>query len=91
MFQRRQDGSVDFYRTWAEYQSGFGDLQNEFWLGNDILRDLTGSGQWQLRVDMEDWESNTANGLLMMSLLLQVTSTLSILVHMMLRVQQATQ
>ena len=58
VFQRRQDGSVDFYRTWAEYQSGFGDLQNEFWLGNDILRDLTGSGQWRLRVDMEDWKSN---------------------------------
>ncbi|XP_033646437.1 microfibril-associated glycoprotein 4-like [Asterias rubens] len=60
VFQRRQDGLVDFYRTWADYQSGFGDLQSEFWLGNDILRDLTGSGQWQLRVDMENWESNTA-------------------------------
>ncbi|XP_033638997.1 ryncolin-1-like [Asterias rubens] len=60
VFQRRQDGSVDFYRNWAEYQSGFGDLQSEFWLGNDIMRDLTGSGQWRLRVDMEDWESNTA-------------------------------
>ncbi|XP_033639020.1 ryncolin-1-like [Asterias rubens] len=60
VFQRRQDGSGDFYRTWAEYQSGFGDLQNEFWLGNDILRDLTGSGQWQLSVDMEDWQSNTS-------------------------------
>ncbi|XP_033638610.1 ficolin-1-A-like [Asterias rubens] len=58
VFQRRQNGSVNFDRTWAEYQSGFGDLQNEFWLGNDILRDLTGSGQWRLRVDMEDWKSN---------------------------------
>ena len=60
MFQRRQDGSVNFYRNWTEYQSGFGDLSNEFWLGNDILRTLTGSGQWQLRVDMEDWENQTA-------------------------------
>ncbi|XP_033639016.1 microfibril-associated glycoprotein 4-like [Asterias rubens] len=60
VFQRRQDGSGDFYRTWTEYQSGFGDLQNEFWLGNDILRDLTGSGQWELSVDMEDWQSNTS-------------------------------
>ncbi|XP_071796392.1 techylectin-5B-like [Asterias amurensis] len=33
---------------------------NEFWLGNDILRDLTGSGQWQLRVDIEDWEPSSA-------------------------------
>ncbi|XP_033639107.1 microfibril-associated glycoprotein 4-like [Asterias rubens] len=60
VFQRRQDGSVDFYRNWTEYQSGFGDLSNEFWLGNDILRDLTGSGQWELRVDMGDWQSNTS-------------------------------
>ena len=60
VFQRRQDGSVDFYRTWAEYQSGFGNLCSEFWLGNDILRDLTETGQWQLRVDMADWDGNTA-------------------------------
>ena len=58
--QRRLDGTVDFYRNWTEYQSGFGDLHSEFWLGNDIIRDLTGSGQWELRVDMEDWQSNTS-------------------------------
>ena len=60
VFQKRQDGSVDFYRNWTEYKSGFGDLSDEFWIGNDILRNLTGSGQWQLRVDMEDWENQTA-------------------------------
>ncbi|XP_071795606.1 ryncolin-1-like [Asterias amurensis] len=57
VFQRRHDGSVDFYRTWSEYASGFGDMQNEFWLGNDILRALTGTGQWELRVDMDNWQS----------------------------------
>ncbi len=41
MFQRRQDGSVDFYRNWADYQGGFGDLKGEFWLGNDNPRALT--------------------------------------------------
>ncbi|XP_038058743.1 microfibril-associated glycoprotein 4-like [Patiria miniata] len=65
VFQRRQDGSVDqdFYRNWTEYQSGFGDLSGEFWLGNDNLVTLTSDdsrGTWELRVDLEDWEGNTA-------------------------------
>ncbi|XP_038061066.1 microfibril-associated glycoprotein 4-like [Patiria miniata] len=63
VFQRRQDGSVDFYRNWIEYQSGFGDLSGEFWLGNDKLVTLTSDdsqGTWELRVDLEDWEGNTA-------------------------------
>ena len=60
VFQRRQDGSVDFYRNWDEYKCGFGDLYGEFWLGNEALRILTETGQWQLRVDMWDWEGNTA-------------------------------
>ncbi|XP_038066389.1 microfibril-associated glycoprotein 4-like [Patiria miniata] len=63
VFQRRQDGSADFNRYWTEYQSGFGDLSGEFWLGNDNLVTLTSSdsrGTWELRVDLEDWENNTA-------------------------------
>ncbi|XP_038052486.1 uncharacterized protein LOC119725197 [Patiria miniata] len=61
VIQRRQDGSVDFYRGWADYRVGFGDLAGEFWLGNDNLRKLSNSsGSWDLRVDLEDWEGNTA-------------------------------
>ena len=65
VFQRRQDGSVDFYRNWTEYQSGFGDLDGEFWLGNEQLARLTSSEDqglvpWQLRVDLGDWQGQAA-------------------------------
>ncbi|XP_052085174.1 uncharacterized protein LOC127722326 [Mytilus californianus] len=50
VFQRRTDGSVNFYRNWTEYEEGFGDLRNEFWLGNKLIRQLTLSGNYRLRV-----------------------------------------
>ena len=56
VFQRRQDGSVDFYRNWKDYERGFGDPDWEFWLGNYALSKLTGSCCNELRVDMTDFE-----------------------------------
>ena len=55
VFQRRQDGSVDFYRGWNDYKSGFGQLTAEFWLGNDKIHRLTAARPSSLRVDIEDW------------------------------------
>ncbi|XP_033633121.1 ficolin-3-like [Asterias rubens] len=61
VIQRRQDGSVDFFRNWTEYEVGFGSLANEFWLGNDNLRALTdGSGSWRLMVNLEGEQNKTA-------------------------------
>ncbi|XP_069108438.1 microfibril-associated glycoprotein 4-like isoform X1 [Argopecten irradians] len=58
VFQRRMDGSIDFYRKWAEYQMGFGNLDGEFWLGNQALHFLTSQGGYELRIDMEDFDGN---------------------------------
>lgn len=33
MFQRREDGSVNFFRGWEAYRDGFGKLTGEHWLG----------------------------------------------------------
>lgn len=33
VMQNRYDGSVNFTKSFNEYENGFGDLQREFWLG----------------------------------------------------------
>ncbi|XP_078373823.1 uncharacterized protein LOC144657353 isoform X2 [Oculina patagonica] len=60
VFQRRQDGSVNFYRGWNDYKAGFGQLTDEFWLGNDKIHRLTASRPSTLRVELEDWSVGKA-------------------------------
>ncbi|XP_025733808.1 tenascin-R isoform X3 [Callorhinus ursinus] len=54
VFQRRQNGQTDFFRKWAEYRVGFGNLEDEFWLGLDNIHRITSQGRYELRVDMRD-------------------------------------
>ena len=60
VFQRRQDGSVNFYRNWIQYENGFGNLTGEFWLGLGKINRLTKEQSNTLRVDLEDFDNNTA-------------------------------
>ena len=60
MFQKRLNGSVDFYRYWNDYKCGFGDLNSEFWLGLDKIHRLTSYNNNTLHVDLEDFQGNTA-------------------------------
>lgn len=42
---------------------GFGDVLGEHWLGNEALYLMTSQGQYSLRVQLNDWEGNSAYSL----------------------------
>ncbi|KAL7395828.1 hypothetical protein ABVT39_024031 [Epinephelus coioides] len=55
VIQRRLDGTERFNRSWAEYKDGFGDVDAEFWLGNDNLHYITTQGNYSLRIILGDF------------------------------------
>ncbi|XP_050965708.1 tenascin isoform X2 [Labeo rohita] len=58
VFLRRHNGKVDFYRNWRNYSAGFGDANDEFWLGLLNLHKITTAGQYELRVDLRDGQES---------------------------------
>nr|XP_009666476.1 PREDICTED: ficolin-2-like [Struthio camelus australis] len=56
VFQRRIDGSVDFFRDWEEYKKGFGSHITDFWLGNEYIHLLSLFGTQELRIDLMDFD-----------------------------------
>ena len=61
VFQRRMDGSQNFYLHWNDYVHGFGNLNGEFWLGLSKIHCLTANTSHtnMLRVDLGDFDCNT--------------------------------
>lgn len=57
LVQRRKDGSVNFFRDWEDYKKGFGNLDGEFWIGNDNLHYLTNQAETQLQVELQTWDT----------------------------------
>ncbi|XP_035829198.1 angiopoietin-related protein 7 [Aplysia californica] len=53
VIQRRASAAVDFYRDWADYKSGFGDLFGNFWFGLENIHQLTSQEKYELRIDMK--------------------------------------
>jgi len=47
------DGSNFFHRSWAEFKVGFGDPRFNYWLGNELLSELTANNSYQLKFDLQ--------------------------------------
>ncbi|XP_040026632.2 tenascin-R isoform X2 [Gasterosteus aculeatus] len=58
VFQRRQNGLTDFSRKWSDYRVGFGNLEDEFWLGLDNIQRIASQGRYELRIDMKDGQES---------------------------------
>jgi len=62
VFSRRFDGSVNFYRGWAEYKSGFGSVSGEHWLGLDKINRLSKTMPHKLRIDLTAFDGSKKFG-----------------------------
>lgn len=61
VIQRRyvNDQQENFNRSWSDYKFGFGDLDREFWFGNDFIHKLTFDEDMELRILIEDSTGRT--------------------------------
>jgi len=53
LVQQNVDGSNFFNRSWAEFKVGFNNTRGNYWIGNDLLSQLTLSGRYKLRFDLQ--------------------------------------
>lgn len=48
-----------FNVNWNRYENGFGNVYEEFWVGNKIIHDLTNSEDQVLQIDLESFNNET--------------------------------
>ncbi|CAH1801010.1 unnamed protein product [Owenia fusiformis] len=58
-FSQRFDGTVNFFRNWAEYKNGFGNAKAEHFVGLDNIVSLLKQGNYKLRIDLIAWFTKT--------------------------------
>ena len=63
VIQRRNAsmGWVNFYRNWADYEKGFGDLDGEFWIGLKNIYELTNQKRVSLKLSVWNDTVNYVN------------------------------
>jgi len=60
LVQNRENGEQDFYQDFDSYVDGFGNLEGEFWMGLQLLHELTRFGNFELRFDLSDFDDKKA-------------------------------
>ena len=54
LIQQNIDGTSAFFnRSWAEFKVGFNDSFGNYWLGNELLSQLTAKRRYKLRFDLQ--------------------------------------
>jgi len=54
LIQQNVNGYTPFFnRSWAEFKVGFNDSTGNYWLGNELLHQLTSTGRFKLRFDLQ--------------------------------------
>ena len=63
VFQRRMNGVWPFIQYWIEFETGFGDLEGDFWLGNMYIQLLTRKADQKVKFHLRtaDGEEAYAN------------------------------
>ena len=54
ILRRVAGGTVDFNRTWEDYEDGFGQLSSEFWYGLKNMHCLTTRQEMELRINLQE-------------------------------------
>jgi len=59
LIQQNIDGSGFFNRSWDEFKVGFNETSGNYWLGNEVLSQLTLNSRYKLRVDLQARDNNS--------------------------------
>lgn len=57
VIQRRLDGTVNFNRSWTEYKEGFGDANSEFFIGLNMIHQITTQQRHELLIILTDFNN----------------------------------
>ncbi|KAH8321864.1 hypothetical protein KR067_006924 [Drosophila pandora] len=61
VIQRRVSSEENFFRNWTTYESGFGDLKGNYFLGLSLLNRLTTQEPQELYIQMVDFNGTAQN------------------------------